>query len=655
MQKEKIIKELKKLNLLFVDDNKFTRKLGKSFFENIFKSIKTSSNGKEAIENIKNNKIDVVITDINMPEYDGFELTKYIKAHYPDIIVIFLSAFFDTDTLLKAIEIDVDGFLLKPFNLEKFFSTMANILHYKLELQKQKNILQQYKNIVDESLIVSKTDINGNITYVNDAFVDISGFTREELIGQPHNIVRHPDMKKEIFKNMWQTILNKKAWKGLVKNRKRNGEAYYVETIVKPILDNDGNIMEFMALRKDITNYISAEKLINDKLKLINEGLLVLVKIVNFNHIKLLYDEDTIIKLKVRISKRVKNLLKKYFNNIEEYRIQDGLCGFLIEKFEKNNLESIFEETVKNILNHPIIINDFEYYPFIKISYAYGKEHLYENAISGLDEIENSEKRIIFANNLCRKKKEEIKKNLEILKKIKYALKNDKVISLFQPIVDNSTENIIKYESLVRIIDENENVLTPYHFLDIAKKAGLYSNITIKVLENTFKIYNEKNIPISINLSPSDILIESIRNQIYELLRKYNPGKGMITFELLEDEMIKFEHTMNEFISTVTELNAEIAIDDFGSGYSNFTRIIEAKANIIKIDGILIKNIDKDPTKQDIVESIVNFAKKESKFTVAEFVESKEIFETVKNLGVDYSQGYYFSKPLHSDQIKSGL
>ena len=655
MQKEKIIKELKKLNLLFVDDNKFTRKLGKSFFENIFKSIKTSSNGKEAIEIIKNNKIDVVITDINMPEYDGFELTKYIKAHYPDIIVIFLSAFFDTDTLLKAIEIDVDGFLLKPFNLEKFFSTMANILHYKLELQKQKNILQQYKNIVDESLIVSKTDINGNITYVNDAFVDISGFTREELIGQPHNIVRHPDMKKEIFKNMWQTILNKKAWKGLVKNRKRNGEAYYVETIVKPILDNDGNIMEFMALRKDITNYISAEKLINDKLKLINEGLLVLVKIVNFNHIKLLYDEDTIIKLKVRISKRVKNLLKKYFNNIEEYRIQDGLCGFLIEKFEKNNLESIFEETVKNILNHPIIINDFEYYPFIKISYAYGKEHLYENAISGLDEIENSEKRIIFANNLCRKKKEEIKKNLEILKKIKYALKNDKVISLFQPIVDNSTENIIKYESLVRIIDENENVLTPYHFLDIAKKAGLYSNITIKVLENTFKIYNEKNIPISINLSPSDILIESIRNQIYELLRKYNPGKGMITFELLEDEMIKFEHTMNEFISTVTELNAEIAIDDFGSGYSNFTRIIEAKANIIKIDGILIKNIDKDPTKQDIVESIVNFAKKESKFTVAEFVESKEIFETVKNLGVDYSQGYYFSKPLHSDQIKSGL
>jgi PAS domain S-box-containing protein len=655
MTNRELLNELKKLDLLFVDDNENIREMAKELFSQLFKSIKLASNGKEAQEILKNNTFDVVITDINMPDIDGFELTKHIKQNYPETIVIFLSAFFDTDTLLTAIDLDVEGFLLKPFDLDKFLSTMKNIISYKLELQKQIHLLQQYRKIVDESLIVSKTDLNGNITYINDAFEKISGFTKEELIGQPHSIVRHPDVKPEVFKELWDTILNKKTWKGLIKNRKKNGESYYVESIVKPIFDNDGNIKEFIALRKDITNYISAEKLINDKLQILDEALLVLVKIDNFQNLKLLYDEDTITKLKVRLTKRIKNLLKEHFEEIEEYDIQEGMFGFLIEKFSKENLDAVFEEIIKNAINYPIIINEFEYYPLIRISYAYGKIHLYENAVNGFEEIENSETRVICANGLCAKKKAETLKNLEILKKIKYALRNNKVISLFQPIVDNETKKIIKYESLVRIIDEEKNILTPWHFLDIAKKAGLYSNITIKVLENTFKVYKEKNIPISINLSPSDILVESIRNQIYDLLKEYRPKKGMITFELLEDEIIKFENTMNEFISTVTTLNAEIAIDDFGSGYSNFTRIIEANANIIKIDGILIKDIDKDQTKQDIVEAIVNFAKKENKVTVAEFVENEEIYNTIKQLGVNYSQGYYFDKPLFPKEIKSGL
>ena len=655
MQNKEILKELKKLNLFFVDDNDLIIDFAVPLFSQIFNDVQIARNGEEAIKLLKNKHFDIVITDINMPKINGFELAKHIKSTYPDILVIFLSAFFDTDTLLKAIDLGVDGFLIKPFDLDKFFLTMKNILSYKIELQKQINLLQQYKNIVDESLIVSKTDLNGIITYVNDAFVEISGFKREELIGQPHNIVRHPDVKPEVFKELWNTILNKKTWKGLIKNRKKNGEAYYVESIVKPILNNDGNIKEFIALRKDVTNYINAEQLIEDKLKILDEALLVLVKIDNFQDMKLIYDKDTIIKLKVRLLKRVKNLLKKYFKNIEDYDIQEGILGFLIEKFSKDKLNEIFINIIKNILNHPIIINDFEYYPLVKISYAYGKIHLYENAVSGFDEMKNSEKRVVLANGLCAKKKVEILKNIETLKTIKYALKHNNVISLFQPIIDNSTKKTVKYESLVRIKNEKSDILTPYHFLDIAKKAGLYSNITIKVLENTFKIYNEKKIPISINLSPSDILIESIRNHIYELLKQYKPLKGMITFELLEDEIIQLEHTMKEFISTVTELNAEIAIDDFGSGYSNFTRIIEAKADIIKIDGILIKDIDKDYTKQDIVEAIVNFAKKENKKTVAEFVENEAIFNTVKKLNVDYSQGYYFSKPLFPDNIKSGL
>jgi len=238
-----------------------------------------------------------------------------------------------------------------------------------------------------------------------------------------------------------------------------------------------------------------------------------------------------------------------------------------------------------------------------------------------------------------------------MLKTIEYAIQNNKVISLFQPIIDNITQKPIKYESLVRIIDKNGKILSPFFFLDIAKKAGIYTHITQKVLENSFKIYKEKNIPISINLSPSDIVRDTIKEKIISLLKEYKPAKGMITFELLEDEIIKFPNIIKEFINEVKSLNVEIAIDDFGEGYSNFTRVADLQADWIKIDGSLIKEIDKDHIRQNIVQAIVNFAKKENKKTVAEFVENEEIFKTLQKLGVDYSQGYYFNKPLDVKDI----
>ena len=110
----------------------------------------------------------------------------------------------------------------------------------------------------------------------------------------------------------------------------------------------------------------------------------------------------------------------------------------------------------------------------------------------------------------------------------------------------------------------------------------------------------------------------------------------------------------SEFIRKIMK-KQNITIDDFGNGYSNFTRIIETYVDIIKIDGVLVKDIDKDKIKQNTVETIVNFAKKQNKKTVAEFVENREIFRIIKKLGVDYSQGYYFYKPLKEEEIKSLL
>ncbi len=147
------------------------------------------------------------------------------------------------------------------FDVKKEKSTytrsMAGLMHLinntTRSLNESTSLLQQYKEAVDHTVIFSKTDTKGIITYVNDMFCEISGYSKEELIGKSHNIIRHPDMEPEVFKEMWKTIKSGQIWQGIVKNRAKNGYTYIVDSTIFPIFDNNGTIVEYMALRVDIT------------------------------------------------------------------------------------------------------------------------------------------------------------------------------------------------------------------------------------------------------------------------------------------------------------------------------------------------------------------------------------------------------------------
>ena len=138
---------------------------------------------------------------------------------------------------------------------------------------KTRLLLEQYKEIVDRSAIVSKTDTFGTITYVNSKFCEISGYREEELVGKPHNIIRHPDMPSENFKELWTTIQSANPWFGKIKNRKKNGDAYYVDTIINPVIDNNGNIIEYIAIRYDITELEQYKNLLKDELSTKNKNI----------------------------------------------------------------------------------------------------------------------------------------------------------------------------------------------------------------------------------------------------------------------------------------------------------------------------------------------------------------------------------------------
>ncbi len=208
-------------------------------------------------------KIDFLqlLNNYNVSIADLFTLIMKLKNSIEQII-------FENGNLSYALQKEIDSLTLQMANdlASNFESLISSNVNYKSE---NSNLLAEYKKAVDLSNIVSKTNPKGVITYVNDKFCEISGYTRDELIGKPHNIIRHPDMPREAFKELWNTIKAKQSWHGVVTNMKKDGSQYIVDTTVIPILDVDGDVVEYIAIRHDITELEQTKQ----QLKNINKAM----------------------------------------------------------------------------------------------------------------------------------------------------------------------------------------------------------------------------------------------------------------------------------------------------------------------------------------------------------------------------------------------
>ncbi|MDD2358419.1 MAG: EAL domain-containing protein, partial [Thiovulaceae bacterium] len=192
--------------------------------------------------------------------------------------------------------------------------------------------------------------------------------------------------------------------------------------------------------------------------------------------------------------------------------------------------------------------------------------------------------------------------------------------------------------------DNDGTIHSPIKFLEISKKSRNYAEITKNVIEKAFKTFENSDCEFSINLSAKDMMDRDISDYIYSKLASFS-GSRRVIFELLESDGIENYSSVYAFIEKVKEYGCQIAIDDFGSGYSNFIHLLRLKVGMIKIDGSLIRDLDSDENAQMMVKTIVEFSNKLDILTIAEFVHSDSINKIVKELGVHYSQGYFIGHP----------
>ncbi|HEY4732087.1 MAG TPA: EAL domain-containing protein, partial [Gammaproteobacteria bacterium] len=234
--------------------------------------------------------------------------------------------------------------------------------------------------------------------------------------------------------------------------------------------------------------------------------------------------------------------------------------------------------------------------------------------------------------------------------RIRDALANNKFRLLFQPVINLSTGVTQHYEALIRMTGDKDELITPDKFIPIAERMGLIHDIDLWVVKHAIDVLHQlpahqSNLSLNINLSSHAFQDPALLPLVRDRLASTGVAANRITFEITETAAVaNFEQT-REMVCQLRELGCSFALDDFGAGFSSFNYLKQFPVDYQKIDGGFITNLVNDPIDQTLVKSIIEIARTLGKHTVAEFVESAEVLNMLKEYGANYAQGYHIGKP----------
>ena len=604
---------------------------------------------------------DLLIIDINVDNYFN-PLEDYLERNIHTIFLV------DDDLCLEKYSIiKKEDILHKPLDLDKLILKIKHHTHLvdtNIVLKKEEEFSNSIINNIDYPIF----SIDGEkVIFSNDHFFKLLNCSSlEEINSKYENIANIFEKEDGCITNFDNKIFEKCENKNIKVCINSNNVKKYFSLQKIALTHNNTSIMILHDISHEIEHKHELYKLLYtdnltkfpNRAKLIeelqsNNLVLEAVCLLNINSFKEVNDffghkvGDAIL---IDVAKLIDEKIKSEGEHVKLYKFpSDNYCITNTKDCQESFIaliKNIVESVYKKVFIYELYEIDIRITAGISFS---NKNNKLITADIALQSAKKDHKDyIVFYDELD--KFREYENNMLWTKKLKSAFINDNIEVYFQPLVNNKTLKVDKYECLVRLIEEDGKVVAPYFFLDISKKSNQYTKLTKIVLEKSFQKFEHLPFEFSVNISYEDIENPDFLDFIKDLLKKYDVTNRVV-FEILEDESIKNYNLLISFVDEVKALGCKVAIDDFGSGYSNFEHLLKMNIDYLKIDASLIKNIATNENSYKITKTIIEFAKNLNLKTIAEFVENEEIFNIVRNLGADYSQGYFFSAPISAPNV----
>ena len=556
--------------------------------------------------------------------------------------------------------------LMHDNRLTGFIIILKDISDIKTKEEK----LTLYKTIFENTLdAIGIIDSEGRYVDQNRSNEELLGYKIEEIKGKHFSEI----LKIKNPLDVWEKLKKEGRLRFMATMTNRKGEERYLDIVAISVKDESGKSRYYVGIKRDITDLVQREKELKDlnqqlkkrlytdpltnlpnriklieDLKKIGSPKLAILNIDDFKEINDFYGHkvgDYVLK---KLGEMIKSLLPE--NSFNVYRLSGDEFAILSMRYiQTTEFEKIVNSIIYNVQENPIVYRDYEIHLSLTAGISLENHNILNKADMALKYAKENKKPIVYYREELQMK-ELYETNILITRKIKEALRDNRITVFYQPIFDNKTGKAEKFESLVRIIDIDGSVILPGMFLEISKKARLYPEIAKHAIKKAFSDFKDLPYQFSINLSVKDITNREITELIFEHLSKpfY---KNRVIFEILESEGMENYEEVSGFIKEVKNLGGKISLDDFGAGYSNFEYILKLDVDYIKIDSSLIRNIHSDIYSQIIVETIVGFAQKLGIRTIAEFVHNEDVYDMVKALKIDYSQGFYLGKPKPFEEL----
>ncbi|ANE33317.1 PAS sensor-containing diguanylate cyclase/phosphodiesterase [Campylobacter hyointestinalis subsp. hyointestinalis LMG 9260] len=617
--------------------------------DNMYEFDKLDKQNKELLINQKLNEL-------------GIGINEYFKGNIKSILAPFILLF------LLVIDLSIRTIYLSTKN------------------NKNKAILSYMKNLIQNSMnSIIIIDKAGKILSVNKAFETTSGYSKKEIIGKSIYILKTNMNSDSIYDNLLKNISNNQIWShDDFISKTKNGVLMYEKVVAVPTFNEYYEVSGAVILKKDITKERLIARELNFKTQEIKKnslidkltglknniaimekidrkkfGNIIYINLNNFTNLRFFYKNSIIELILIAVAQTLKLCIDAYKMNGVAYRIQgDEFCVW----YEGNTLQEDIKRIIEYFSAKNIeIVTDYgkEILPNIGITIGVSLTQDTQNtnrltqAILAHHEAKANDSQVAYYkdNNST---EQQYHTNQLVSRMIQYALNQNKVIVECQGIFDIqnfSTPKIASYEVLIRILDGENKIHYPGEFLGVAKHTSLYIALTKEVINKTFDLvetFADKR--FSINLSSIDMVNEGVKKLFIQKLKACsNPNH--LTVEILESEGIDDYASINPFIESIKDHGCKLAIDDFGSGYSNYYRMLELNIDYLKIDGSIIKKLPTDENARSVVRTIVDFANRQGYDVVAEFVATEEILTQVKSYNIKYAQGFLLGKPTHPSNI----
>ncbi|MBE3606576.1 EAL domain-containing protein [Campylobacter sp. RM13119] len=563
-----------------------------------------------------------------------------------------------------------------------FFILLGFIIRQLRRIENDERSIRILKTTIDnDHSSIVHTDHNNRILYVNKTFEDTTGYAFKEVKGKDPNLLKSYMHTPEIYDSIKNSVTKALPWETeeLI-SRCKDGSLVYEKAKFIPFFFKSKH-EGFIAIKLDRTRetrvlneltikneQVKAQSAVDkltgfgnyfaltEKLEAGKDGMLVCISVRNFKMLRFFYQTKIIDAMLKALANTLKLCVDTSEINAELFRFQDDAfyiwyygdtivrdIELIKDYFDFNKIDVVVDGKTETLPGPKIVIGVSLAADTVQTNRLMQAVLANQQALNlGTDVYYYQENDAIEI---------QYYKNQLITQFIEYALENNMVIVECQGIYDISQDEKEPkfYEVLVRIVDQSGKIRYPGEFLEVAMQTQLYVQITKKVILHAFSLVERyPEYTFSVNLSSSDIADVSVRELLEEKL-KLCSNPSHICFEMLESEEISDYATVNLFIKRVKSYGCKISIDDFGSGYSNYYRILELDIDNIKIDGSIIKKLPFDQNARVLVETIVSFASKQGYKIVAEFVSTPEILEQVKFFGIKYGQGFFLGKPKPMD------